>query len=852
MQVSKKIKPAWKALSVQSYGFWQSALMALVLAIAASFGIFTPIDGRIYDLFVRNSPNLTAVERTIVLVDTPVSAFVSPAVNWDVIAADLIAMGAKQVAFAVIPEGSIEVVERLKKNPKVVLGADIMPDPERKNAQRFSLPTGPFVSMPHAVSDVPDPLLGVHRYQRYSYLVADKAMPSLEALTARRLGIDVPEEGRFLVNFLKADNHFPRLKFRQLQEGSLIKEIVQNRVVLLGIGNERFHRTVVTPITEGSREVTRLEFHGFALDSLLRGGQISSLHPLVKGMVLIAVWLICFLLLQAMHFQKAMFATSLMVVGLIAFAWLMLWARHIHFPIFGSMLGIGTTLVSIFQSKANAQNQALYRLATETGLASSGRLSGQMIPMDGAFWSHVLAMVDQILPLTRAILLERPDQAKRLREVHSLRCSMDAISEKRRDFTRAPYSIAIDHNDVIEVHAYLDRINDDEIQFLAPLVWDGQVLGFWAFGIEKKHMADRETLMLAVGALNKRLTELMYERRQAIVNESYNLDWHDNLIDRRDTTIQSMALHLQRIDRHITILEDLFNALESPAVVYDLFGRLLISNTRMKTMLKLTDVDVDADGRSAADLLQMVCGFSSEDARNVLIRAVFDNINFEKVMHVGKAHYLLHVSALRDSATHLSTSKDVLLNIHGVMIQFFPFSEEQVHQRRAENVFSPLAPALRGLAQILDHPNEEEVNVRQLLESVIVRIAAMPQYELLDFSIESAGKRTMAFGNYQDLERIFSSLLRHLADDSRVPGNIKVNVAVRGKELVIDMRNVGFGMPNEILQAMLDGPTLPKSEALRQIRQLRSNAFGSQGRLTLSSELGKGYIANIALQLASA
>lgn len=105
MSFFQKIKPTWKAVSSRTYGFWESFAIVLLLAIASTVGVFAPIDGRIFDFFVRNTPYPSAIQRQVVLVDTPVQSFVSPAITWETISAELLALGAKKVVFSVTPEG---------------------------------------------------------------------------------------------------------------------------------------------------------------------------------------------------------------------------------------------------------------------------------------------------------------------------------------------------------------------------------------------------------------------------------------------------------------------------------------------------------------------------------------------------------------------------------------------------------------------------------------------------------------------------------------------------------------------------------------------------------------------------
>jgi len=804
-----------------------------MFAIASAWGVFTPLDGRLYDFFVRNSPNVSSPNRQVVLIDTPVAAFFNAGVKWDEIADTLLLLNAKQVVFTLVPEGDAGLNQRLLAKPGVVLAAESRVDPENGAGLQFNLPVGEPALAPHAASVISQPLLGIHRYQEYALQIGGRKVPTVEAAVARRLAIKVPETGRFLVNFGGAAAGLPRMRLQQVLQGTLIKEIVSGRVVMIGIGKERFQRTVVTPVTRGNLEITKLDYHGFALDSLLNRTAVASLHPLAQGSFLIAVWLGFFLIIQAMTFRKAMIVATLAVLALCVFSALILGMLNLHVPVLGSVVVIGTTLVAVFQSKTQSQNWALSRLVTEIGLAGTGQPSGQRVPGDTAFWSHVLAMVDQLLPVTQVVLLERPKHAKHLRKVSSLRCASDVIEEKRRDFGRQPYADAIEKNLALEVNDYLNAPLPNERQFLAPLLWDGQVLGFWAFGIPADQLALHPSMMEAVAALSRRLSELLFERRQAANAHALASGWHDTLVDQRDLAMKTLTHHLHLIGQHVSILEDIFNGLDAPTIVYDLFGRPLITNTSMKTLLKVAEID--ADGKSAADMLQLACDLLPGQARVALVEAIFDVRKFKQPARFGDERYQLHASTLRDSSAPITTSKDALQNIHGLLIQLFPAGQE----------------ATMAMAPDAAQHDEGQADLCDTLQQAITQIAASPEHDMLRFAVDGIDAPAIVSGNSNDLRDILEALLTLLAQDSRQQGTIVIALKRREAQLSLTISNQGFGMPDSKLQTILDGPARPESDVLQRIRQLRTSAFGASGTLALSSTVGHGYTVHAAMRLAA-
>lgn len=853
MQFTENIRLAPGAsTSSRVYGFWRSFIFAIVLALCSVWGAFEPLDGLLYDFFVRHSPAVNAEARKVLLVESSASAFSDPSIHWDELANELVALGAAQVVFTAVPSAHDADIEALVRNPKVILSAGLNAALDRTSTSVFNASSESEDIPLHAASVIADPVLGVHRYQRYAYRLGDKEVASLEAVAASRLGIAVPREGRYLVDFSGGASSLPRATLNQVMNQELIGDVVRGRTILIGPAGEGFHRTVVTPITQDGREVSELEYHGYALDSLLRGASVATFQPIIGGLVVIGIWLVCLMILQPMPFRKAVLTASCMMLGLSLLAWLLLpLPQRFHFPVLGPLLVIVSSLVSIFQSKTESQNQALARLVTETNLAAAGRLTGQSVPFDDDFWSNVLAMIDQILPVTRVVLLERLDGDKRVREVQSLRCTIDAIEERRRDFTRAPYSTAIEKDETIEVGEYLMAAERGEHQFLAPLVWSGQVLGFWVFGIHRSQLANRAMLMHAVDILRKRLSELMFERRQSMRQPTLAVNWREHLIDQQDLSIQNLTQHLNMIDRHINVLEDMFNGMEAPTMVYDLFGRPLFSNARMKSVLQ--KAQVQAEAQSIADLLETVCSLPAGQARAALVGVVFNGDSFERTAYVGNTRYRLYVSRLRNSTSstastaRVMTGQEALQHIHGLMIQLFPVANLEVREREQAERLPQRVPVPVGARE---EEEVEEVDVLHAVEEAIASTASSPEHEALCFAVNGPKNAVKALVHPGKLKDMLTALIQFLAEDSKQQGKITVTVDTEEDGLVIGLQNNGFGMPNEKLQAMLDGPALPRSDYLRRIRQLRNSAFGNDGRLALRSTVGGGYVAKATMRVA--
>ena len=756
--------------------------------------------------------------------------------DWNTVADQLLALGAKQVVFTVVPEGLRANTENLLRQRQVIVGSDLIFDPDDPDTARFNLPANLAGLLPPAVAEIPEHLLGLHRYQWYSYRVGEKIVPSLEALTARRLGIHVPQERQFLVNFRSNAQAFPRLKLQQLLDGKAISAVVRDRVVLIGIGVERFHGAVVTPISSSGRAVSELDYHGYALDSLLSGTAIASLHPGLKALLVLGVWLVFFVTVQRMSLRESMLVGTLATGGLLMLAWLALLGGHVHVPILGPMLVIGTTLVLTVQNKADRDDLELEKLANQANLAAEGRLRSHLTRTNGPCWTHVLSMIDQMLPVTRAVFLERVKGTAQVCRAQSLRCTPDAVAN-RGNLTQEPYASAIAQRQVIRIQNFLKKGPSDERQYLAPIMTDGEVLGFLAYGVARNQLAHQATIERALAFLQRRVADLLLEEREgAPTGLAMGSRWRDDV---RVASLSRLAQHFQLADQHAELLEDVFDHLDTPTLVYDLYGRQLFANVGMKSLLK--EAQLATNGHlSAADLIERVCGLKHDSARAALAASVFDEVRFEHAAWIGAVQYTLKSTPLNAIESVGSGNTDPLVHSNGIMLQLLPAHPDTV-------AGSVTIPAGALAADSTSAESSALTDVWPLIESAATQMANQTQFEAVHFALEGSREPAMVDADPQRLGSLIMAILYLLASDSKLSGTITVTVAIDAPHATVSMRNEGYGMPNERLQAMLHGPTWPQSPLLRRIRQVYADALGPQGTLSLCSAVGRGYCANVAL-----
>lgn len=197
----------------------------------------------------------------------------------------------------------------------------------------------------------------------------------------------------------------------------------------------------------------------------------------------------------------------------LAGAWLALVFLRLWLPLTELILLQAVLCVFQVRYKSVREDRTLRRLVLETSARLQRRIMPASVTSPDQHWAQVLEMIRQTLSLNRLIFLERTERtAPRVKEVKALNCSLSDIDEQRRDCRRPPYTAAIKEGGPVLVEAFLKPALQGERQYVAPLVYAGEVLGFWAFGILEKEVAQLERYPELIRDFGAQLSELLYAR----------------------------------------------------------------------------------------------------------------------------------------------------------------------------------------------------------------------------------------------------------------------------------------------------------------------------------------------------
>ncbi len=542
-------------------------------------------------------------------------------------------LGAAQIVLLVAPDrldGAFFAGARSRAN--VVVGrafdahADVPAMPatadDRGGPVPDSLPVG-ALALPRAES-------GVHRHAATGLRVGGRELPTLAALAARQLGRD-PPAGPFRVNFNRGPDWIPRVSLERVRSRGLIAELVAGRSVLIGPGRAAAEPGLHTPANPGGPGMSLLAYQANALDTLLQDRQIRATPWTLKLVIFGLIGLLNLVVYQWFNLDRSSWFTASLVAFYLGAAWLLLHGLRIWLPV--AEIALAQLLMFWLFVRLKLVREDLEM--RHTVLRRMAHLQDYMLPPDfyrlDEHWAQVINFVDQTLNLNRVIFLEKVEGDHRVREVKALRCSLDDIDERRRDFERVPYSDAIAEGGPIRLERRLFFADAGEggfQQYLVPLLFAGEVQGFWAFDVDPQEIESSENFLGNIRNFGNQIAELLYHRHRWIEQRDA-----ETAVFRRFFRLEAVKASSQEVNELLDLLDNrlqavqaVFDGLGTATIQYDLFGRVVQLNSSMEGFMK--EQDLPGYKLTALDLLVRLTGAAQQHARRLLQQVVVERRDF--------------------------------------------------------------------------------------------------------------------------------------------------------------------------------------------------------------------------------
>lgn len=845
----------------------------------------------------------------VLLVETPNKARFQGDAVWLTLLNALEEKGAKQIIFTFSPDKvSNKFYCAAKKYGNVVFAQSVYYD-EHSDSQRIRpLPSVSRTCTPDTIGVVslPPHVYGTY-YEQYRHIEINNVnYPTLEFAAARQLlKQDTPQiNTTYHLDFSRPLSRFPRVNLSRILSGGLVGAFAQGRSVIVGFehiqNTPALHIPSQNDYGQHSALSSMLEYHALALNTLLNNSMVKEvptwgLYVILISQILVSIWAYNFFRIQ----QGTILTLSFLGVYLFL-TWLLYRYFSIWLPLVEMLFCQLLLFWVVFKRKIVKADTELRKLLMETTFQLEERLSNNLIT-DEDHWAQVIVMVNQMLDLKRQIFLEAIPDDHRVKEIKALNCALTDIDERRRDYQRTPYSTAIKENRAVHLHKPFLKADakqqQSEEQYLVPLTYAGDVLGFWAFGIDTEKYRKNPIVESSIKDFADQIAELLYRQQQWMLRhqEDENALQHYLGMDGGDLAYKALNKSIVGLERQMNQMEDILNGLDTATILYDLFGRVLQVNHRMEVLGKA--LHVNPVKMTARDFIMGTTQVDVDTARQFLRYTILEQGKMTLPV-VAKAEasdrsYVLNLRPFRyrdqklkeDDAIDVTETK---LHLQGVLCEIVDITEmknlhnlkEEVAERlifQLRNDFESIMAAMtllthdkltaekrQPIAKIVESKINDAVAILEQTQqhlTVDVDPSAIENYPVdakkpvmtaVAMLYEKAQERrvtlrpelprliSLVFAAPAELDEVINAILTLLLHDALEESTVRIIMEERNRKITYLFKNMGYGIPNARLQKYLQQDNNNATDEFNKIRMARRLVHSWGGQLEARSAVGKG------------
>ncbi len=689
----------------------------------------------------------------------------------------------------------------------------------------------------------------------------------------------------------------PHLTLEQVNSGGMLDQLVLDRVIVIDELAQRYQ--IKQNLAYTSNELTETEAYLYAIEHELSNFGLSSPPVAVVFLVSFIIYFSCFICFQ-LFAEKTWISVNLFFV-LSFFAIHILCGRfyNLVFPFYEAFF----TLIFCNVYLVIYEKYRESRLISNTSATVNARISKKLLPPDflqsNKPWLNLHVLVNQHIPLLRSIFLEKVEDNTLVREIDAFNCSLDDISERRRDFKRTPYSTALERNCpiVISPSHYFVEVADNESEYLVPLQFSGNLLGFWALTVitpegENKQLLENHLAFYATEIsvlLHQRLTYLKFRQQQAGTFRRL-LQFQVAEADYR-----AMDASVSLLEQRYDMFQHIFNNMTSAAILYDLFGHIIFANKKLENLMQIHSVDLYQC--TAHDLLVKFTKLKSNEIKDRLLAIILQDIELDFPVENIKLSkkYLIRVRSLKNEEQDQAAVSKFLAT--GLLVEFVDIEtiqslverkalvyEQHFHQMRNNlSIMNLLSRKIKkqqhaspddlnNLEDILAKTEElgekverqlksfqvgsndaEPVDVKSVLNEILSQFSDELHQKNIHVDYVIPNIMSLALLPIKFLHSIMANSIKLLIEDA-VVGESKLFIEMVDSEkstkrvIQIVLRNEGYGVPEEHLNDMkknlvsLSAKVYSESEKkLAKVLTLVREAPVWGVTANIESSLGAGY-----------
>ncbi|MDI4654443.1 MULTISPECIES: hypothetical protein [Pseudoalteromonas] len=470
-----------------------------------------------------------------------------------------------------------------------------------------------------------------------------------------------------LIDFDLAVTALPKFSAERVLNVDVMSEQLENKIIIIGQKAAAFNVFIHAPKVDGLNDPLLLM--AYLADSIDKQTTVKQLNSLLTIFIELAL---VFVLLFS--FQKLSLIYSFIIALNSVLLWCLLGYFFIEFnqlfiPIGQYIVLTFITLFWVIVVRKMSEDNELNTVVNNIQQKMMGRFIPQSFIEQASPWDPIIQLISQQLDLEKSIFLARKEDDHRVVEIRAINCNLDDIQEMRRDYKRTPYSKALKSLGVVQItRPFFTHIKEGEIEFMAPLVYAGDVRGFWALSVIPNKYFNQQAFEKNVNKFAAQVAELLFHyhifkttqaSNNSLLNQLLTLKLHEPISEQVKQSINEM-------EQKLTTLEMVFNHTRSATVLFNLFGQVIQTNASLEQFAKQHQLAIFE--MTALDLLCKSCDLDAEIAKGKLRYITLNKAEVALPAKFGEQDYTLNIKALHTDSSQAASGEP--FQVSGILFEF--------------------------------------------------------------------------------------------------------------------------------------------------------------------------------------
>ena len=544
----------------------------------------------------------------------------------------------------------------------------------------------------------------------FEFEIAKSVSPLSENLPSTSFGI----------RYAGGPNTLPHIDSKSLLKGNLIRELIKDKIVLIGPKySRRFY--MLTPTTQGNSRMSRLEIRGNMVASLVNENYATRLASIATLILLALVTLISFQIARQISkrwLPSLICGHVILALGLMTTCY---WLASVWLPGTALLLaGLVSTVVATMQRFSKLEDYVQF-----WKIRSTVREAHVKPRFDADPWQAIGDITYQMFQPTRVVMMELLPGQTHLRRVHSIGCDYSQIYEKRLDYKRSPYWDAIQNKQPYQSTNrgfFTSNPGVKEVEYMLPLVHGLKTYGVIALAIEAATLEKWHDFDSFLAHFCVEITQLIAGSHQAVHENYRRLEFVDRCSTLpEERSFLDIQANSQLQDDLIERVDIAFDCSESAMATFDIYGRIIRRNSNLNRLLQKTELS--GSGSTCVDIIAAISGQSLNSARRTFREAILHHKSGKHLVapSLSDVPMMMYVKPMKLQEDEARTS----IETHGLLLEVVDgrvFEEIRKWNHELSTALVPevleKATHLELKASLLKDPNIEDNALSELFGSV--------------------------------------------------------------------------------------------------------------------------------------